>query len=74
MIAIGETHLKPSQHFSLGNFVPIRKDRTEKRGNRRSCRYYISPPPVNPPIYSDGEISHSVGEISHYIGDFSNIE
>ena len=25
------THLKPSQHFSLGNFIPMRKDRTEKR-------------------------------------------
>ena len=31
MIAVSETHLKPCQHFSLGNFIPIRKDRTEKR-------------------------------------------
>ena len=31
VIAVSETHLKPSQHFSLGNFIPIRKDRTEKR-------------------------------------------
>ena len=31
MIAISETHLKPSQHFSLGNFVPIGKYTTEKR-------------------------------------------
>ena len=31
VIAISETHLKPAQHFSLGNFIPIRKDRTEKR-------------------------------------------
>ena len=36
-------------------------------GNRRSLRYYISPPPVNSPIYNAGEISHSIGEISHYI-------
>ena len=31
VIAVSETHLKPGQHFSLGNFIPIRKDRTEKR-------------------------------------------
>ena len=31
VIAVSETHLKPSQHFSLGNFIPIRKDRTERR-------------------------------------------
>ena len=31
VIAVSETHLKPNQHFSLGNFIPIRKDRTEKR-------------------------------------------
>ena len=31
VVAVSETHLKPSQHFSLGNFIPIRKDRTEKR-------------------------------------------
>ena len=31
VIAGSETHLKPSQHFSLGNFVSKRKDRTEKR-------------------------------------------
>ena len=33
VIAVSETHLKPSQHFSfsLGNFMPIRKDRTERR-------------------------------------------
>ena len=30
VIAVSETHLKPSQHFSLGNFIPIRKDRTER--------------------------------------------
>ena len=28
VIAVSETHLKPNQHFSLGNFIPIRKDRT----------------------------------------------
>ena len=28
---MSKTHLKPSQHFSLGNFIPIRKDRTERR-------------------------------------------
>ena len=26
-------------------------------GNRRSRRYYISPPPVNSPIYNAGELS-----------------
>ena len=31
VIAVSETHLKPNQHFSLGKFIPIRKDRTEKR-------------------------------------------
>ena len=31
MIAVSETHLKPNQHFSLGNFIPMIKDRTEKR-------------------------------------------
>ena len=31
VIAVSETHLKPNQHFSLGNFIPIRKDRTERR-------------------------------------------
>ena len=31
IIAVSETHLKPSRHFSLGNFIPIRKDRTERR-------------------------------------------
>ena len=30
MIAVSETHLKPSQHFSIGSFIPIRKDRTER--------------------------------------------
>ena len=30
VIAVSETHLKPSQYFSLGNFISIRKDRTEK--------------------------------------------
>ena len=29
MIAVSETHLKPSQHFSFSSFIPIRKDRTE---------------------------------------------
>ena len=24
VIAVSETHLKPSQHFSLGNFIPTR--------------------------------------------------
>ena len=40
-----------------------------RSGNRRSRRYYISPPPVNSPIFNAGEISHSIGEISHNIGD-----
>ena len=31
VIAVSETHLKPNQHFSLGNFIPIRKDRTGRR-------------------------------------------
>ena len=31
VIAVSETHLKPNHHFSLGNFIPIRKDRTERR-------------------------------------------
>ena len=31
VIAESQTHLKPKQHFSLGNFVLIKKDRTEKR-------------------------------------------
>ena len=31
VIAVSETHLKPNQHLSLGNFIPIRKDRTQKR-------------------------------------------
>ena len=31
VVAVSETHLKPRQHYSLGNFVPIRKDRTERR-------------------------------------------
>ena len=31
VIAVSETHLEPSQHFSLGKFVPIRKDMEEKR-------------------------------------------
>ena len=38
VIAISETQLKPTQHFSLGNFIPIRKDRTEKR---RGCLAYF---------------------------------
>ena len=40
------------------------------RGISRYRRSYISPPPVNPPIYNASEISHSIGEISQYIGDF----
>ena len=31
IIAVSETHLKPNQHFSLGNFFPIRKDRAERQ-------------------------------------------
>ena len=31
IMAFSETHLKPNQHISLGNFIPIRKDRTERR-------------------------------------------
>ena len=31
LVVVTETHLKPNQHFSLGNFISVRKDRTERR-------------------------------------------
>ena len=40
VVAVSETHLKPSQHFSLGNFIPIRKHRTERR--KGSVAFFIN--------------------------------